>query len=76
MNCALTFGATAGTCHSAPSRDGRWRRGELNPRPKSATAEAYMLSSIPFVSPASLRMSKKRDRLARLVLTVAFRTET
>src|SRR5207244_308377 len=32
---------------------------------KALRHEAYMLSSIPFGSPATLRMSKKRSRLVR-----------
>ena len=66
------------------TRDGKMVRilcnggggGSRTPVRKALRPEDYMLSSIPFVSPGSLRMSKKRDRLARLVLAVAFRTET
>jgi hypothetical protein len=50
--------------------------GSRTPVRKALRLEAYMLSSIPFVSPATLRMSKKRDRLVRLVLAVSPRTET
>jgi hypothetical protein len=39
--------------------------GSRTPVRKALRHEAYMLSSIPFVSPATLRMSKKRSRLVR-----------
>jgi len=39
--------------------------GSRTPVRKALRTEAYMLSSIPFVSPAALRMSKKRSRLVR-----------
>jgi hypothetical protein len=39
--------------------------GSRTPVRKALRHEAYMLSSIPFVSPAALRMSKKRSRLVR-----------
>src|SRR6266404_5417653 len=39
--------------------------GSRTPVRKALRHEAYMLSSIPFGSPATLRMSKKRSRLVR-----------
>ncbi len=39
--------------------------GSRTPVRKALRHEAYMLSSIPFVSPATVRMSKKRSRLVR-----------
>jgi hypothetical protein len=39
--------------------------GSRTPVRKALRAEDYMLSSIQFVSPAALRMSKKRNRLVR-----------
>ena len=39
--------------------------GSRTPVRKALRHEAYMLSSIPFCSPAALRMSKKRSRLVR-----------
>jgi hypothetical protein len=39
--------------------------GSRTPVRKALRHEAYMLSSIPFFSPAALRMSKKRSRLVR-----------
>src|SRR5689334_24942979 len=39
--------------------------GSRTPVRKALRHEAYMLSSIPFCSPATLRMSKKRSRLVR-----------
>ena len=52
-----------------------WRRGESNPRPKSATPRslhAYLSSGRKLLSqltgsPAAVRTSKKRHRLVRLV---------
>src|SRR5579864_8135622 len=39
--------------------------GSRTPVRKALRPEAYMLSSIPFFSPTTLRMSKKRGRLVR-----------
>jgi hypothetical protein len=39
--------------------------GSRTPVRKALRHEAYMLSSIPFFSPAALRMSKKRSQLVR-----------
>ena len=56
----------AGTCHSAPFARRQVEAGGVEPSSeKRLRPEAYMLSSIPFVSPAALRMSKKRNRLVR-----------
>jgi Phage integrase family len=42
-----------------------WRRGELNPRPKSATPRSLHAYLSSFGSPAALGTSKKRRRLVR-----------
>ena len=44
-----------------------WRRGESNPRPKSATARRLHAYRIRFVSPAALGTRKTRCRLVRLI---------
>ena len=48
-------------------REGEWRRGESNPRPKSATARRLHAYRIRFVSPAAFGTRKTRDRLVRLI---------
>ena len=53
----------------------KWRRGESNPRPKSATARRLHAYRIRFVSPAALGTRKTRRRLVRLVLAGQPRTE-
>ncbi len=44
-----------------------WRRGESNPRPKSATARSLHAYRIRFGSPATLGTRKTRRRLVRLI---------
>jgi hypothetical protein len=44
-----------------------WRRGESNPRPKSATARSLHAYRIRFVSPTALGTRKTRRRLVRLI---------
>ena len=41
--------------------------GSRTPVRKALRHEAYMLISVPLVSPAALRTSKKRGRLVRLI---------
>ncbi len=57
--------ATAGICHSALARDGRWRRGELNPRPRNLATRRLHACPVPMVSPRELRAGKTRPRLVR-----------
>src|SRR5438445_12893658 len=44
-----------------------WRRGESNPRPKSATARSLHAYRIRFISPDALGTRKTRCRLVRLI---------
>ena len=42
-----------------------WRRGELNPRPKSLATRRLHACPVPIVSPGELRAGKTRSRLVR-----------
>src|SRR6266852_1344783 len=61
-------GYTENDAHVIPFKSRRKNGGgggSRTPVRRALRHEAYMLSSIPFVSPATLRMSKKRSRLVR-----------
>jgi len=46
-------------------REGKWRRGESNPRPRNLATRRLHAYPVPMVSPEALRAGKTRRRLVR-----------